>query len=41
MTSSIREMSETSLLCEIMYKVVERVIAQQYGGKVDYNNSIQ
>lgn len=38
MTSSIREMSETSLLCKIMYKVVERVIAKQCGGKVDYNN---
>jgi beta-glucosidase len=38
MTSSIKEMKETSFLCKIMYKGMEWGIAKQAGGKVDYDN---
>lgn len=38
MTSSIKEMMETSLVCKLMYKGMEGVIAKQSGGKVDYSN---
>jgi beta-glucosidase len=38
MTCSIKEMMETSLVCKLMYKVMERIIAKQFGGKVDYSN---
>lgn len=39
MTSSIKEMKETSLVCKIMYKAMEKIIAKSNGGKVDYSNS--
>lgn len=39
MTSSIKEMKETSLLCKIMYKVMEKIVAKNNGGKVDYSDS--
>ncbi|GFP74692.1 glycoside hydrolase family 3 C-terminal domain-containing protein [Clostridium fungisolvens] len=38
MTSSIKEMKETSLICKIMYKDMEKIIAKNNGGKVDYTN---
>ncbi|MBK1809981.1 glycoside hydrolase family 3 C-terminal domain-containing protein [Clostridium sp. YIM B02505] len=38
MTSSIKEMKETSLICKIMYKAMEKIIAKNNGGKVDYTN---
>ncbi len=37
--NSIVEMKETSLLCRIMYKAIERMIAKGNGGKVDYEDS--
>ncbi|MFW2504163.1 glycoside hydrolase family 3 C-terminal domain-containing protein [Clostridium diolis] len=39
MTSSIKEMKETSLMCKVMYKAMEKIIAKSNGGKVDYSNS--
>lgn len=39
MTNSIKEMKETSFICKIMYKVMEKMIAKSNGGKVDYSNS--
>lgn len=39
MTSSIKEMKETSLVNKIMYKAMEKTIAKTNGGKVDYTNS--
>ncbi len=39
MTSSIKEMIETSLICRIVYWGMERAIAKRTGGKVDYGNA--
>lgn len=38
LTSSIKEMMETSLFCKLMYKGMEKTIAKGTGGKVDYSN---
>ncbi|MFA9559204.1 glycoside hydrolase family 3 C-terminal domain-containing protein [Evansella sp. AB-rgal1] len=38
LSSSIKEMKETSILCRFIYKGIEKKLAKQFGGKVDYSN---
>ena len=38
MTCSIKEMKETSLTCKLMYRVMEKMVAKDNGGKIDYSN---
>ena len=38
MDNTVEEMKDYSLIMKIMYKSTEKVIAKQFGGKVDYDN---
>lgn len=38
LSNSINEMKETSLVCKLIYKGIEKRIAMQTGGEVDYKN---
>lgn len=39
MENTIMEMKDYSLIMKLMYKIIERVVAKGFGGKVDYTNS--
>lgn len=39
MENTIMEMKDYSLIMKIMYKIVEKVVAKGFGGKIDYTNS--
>lgn len=39
MENTIMEMKDYSLIMKVMYKVVEKIVAKGFGGKIDYTNS--
>lgn len=38
LNSSILEMKDSSLACRIMHRAVERTVAKDFGGRIDYSN---